>query len=458
MRKSILAASTALTIVGLAGAAVAQTTAPVNPLIAGAPPGLYGVYGPSSAPSPGNEPGTVQAYVRGRLYFDAAILSDSANNINGKSSPYSIGEAGRLYWGFQGTTTSGLTYGAYIETRENSGGVSASGNTGAATLIYRRAVGFVAGNWGTFRFGGSDDPIALMMTGTFEGIGDSNWNGDLGGLIHAATLVNWPFAENSGTYGNPKFVYLSPRWNGFDFGVGFQPSANGISYPQTAAGGVGDPRTTSISTGTFIAANGDLKRERNLITAAARYAGAMGPVGVVAEGGIMSATTIKNGGLTGTTVSGAAPYGYRTPLAFDAGLMFTYGGFAVGGHMVTGAINPNGSNNFMAVAQGKGSTTSFVLGASYAVGSWGFSTSVLQSLTPGAYAEDFAGAGTFGKRRETGYVASATYGWAPNATLSLSYIYGARRQTGFNFYTSAKSTAGNNTKAQGLILTNYFQW
>jgi hypothetical protein len=39
MRKSLLAASTALTIVGLAGAAAAQTTAPVNPLVAGAPPG-----------------------------------------------------------------------------------------------------------------------------------------------------------------------------------------------------------------------------------------------------------------------------------------------------------------------------------------------------------------------------------------------------------------------------------
>jgi len=457
MRKSILAASTALTIVGLAGAAFAQT-APVNPLIAGAPPGLYGVYGPSGAPSAVNEPGTVQAYVRGRLYFDAAILADSADRLNGQSSPYSIGVAARLYWGFQGTTAQGLTYGAYMETRENSGGATSSGNTGAATLKYQRAVGFVSGSWGTFRFGGSDDPIALLMTGTFEGIGDTTWNGDLGGLIHAATLVNWPFAENSGSYANPKLVYLSPRWNGFDFGVGFMPSANGVSYPQTAAGGVGDPRTTTLSTGTFIAGNGDLKRERNLITAAARYAGAMGPVGVVIEGGVMTASTIKNGGLTGLTTSGAAQYGYKTPLAFDGGLMLTYGGFAVGGHIVTGSINPNGSNNFMAVAKGKGNSTAFVVGASYVTGAWGFSTSFLQSMTPGAYAEDFAGVGTFGKRKEIGAVAAVSYGWAPNATLSLSYEYGGREQRGFNFYTSSKGTAGNNTKAQGLILTNYFQW
>jgi len=253
-------------------------------------------------------------------------------------------------------------------------------------------------------------------------------------------------------------VYLSPRWNGFDFGVGFMPSSNGVGYPQTATGGVGDPRTTTVSTGTFIAGNGDLRRSRNLITAAARYAGAMGPVGVVIEGGVATGSTVKNGGLTGLTTSGAAQYGYRNPLAFDAGLMLTYGGFAVGGHLVTGAINPNGSNNLMPVAKGKGNSTAFVVGASYVTGAWGFSTSFLQSLTPGAYAEDFAGAGTFGKRKEIGYVAAVSYGWAPNATLSLSYEYGGRRQTGFNFYTSAKGTAGNNTKAQGLILTNYFQW
>jgi len=455
MRKSILAASTALTLVGLAGAAVAQTP---NPLLQGAPAGLYGVYGPSGAPSLVNEPGTVQAYVRGRLYFDAAILSDSADKLSGQSAPYSIGAAARLYWGFQGTTAQGLTYGAYIETRTNAGGATASGNTGGATVKIQRAVGFVAGSWGTFRFGGSDDPIALLMTGTFEGIGDTTWNGDLGGLIHASTLVNWPFAENSGSYANPKLVYLSPRWNGFDFGVGFQPSANGVGYPQTATGGVGDPRTTTSSVGTFIAGKDDLRRERNLVTAAARYAGAMGPVGVVIEGGVAAGSVIKNGGLTGLTTSGAAQYGYRNPLAFDAGLMLTYGGFAVGGHLVTGAINPNGSNNLMAVAKGKGNSTAFVVGASYVTGAWGFSTSFLQSLTPGAYAEDFAGAGTFGKRKEIGYVAAVSYGWAPNATLSLSYEYGGRRQTGYNFYTNAKGTAGNNTKAQGLILTNYFQW
>jgi hypothetical protein len=320
-------------------------------------------------------------------------------------------------------------------------------------------VGFVSGNWGTFRFGGSDDPIALLMTGTFEGIGDTNWNGDMGGLIHAATLVNWPFAENSGTYADPRFTYLSPRWNGFDFGVGFMPSANGTSYPQTLAGGVGDPRTTSINTGTFQAANGDLKRERNLVTAAVRYAGAMGPVGLVAEGGVMAAGTIKNGGLTGGEIQNAAfQYGYKTPFAADAGVMVTYGGFAIGGHYMGGSINPNGSNNFMAVANGKANASIFIVGASYVVGSWGFTASYLNSQTAGAYSEDFTGAGTFGKRLETGYVASVSYGWAPNATLALSAIYGGRRQVGYNFYSNTRSTAGNNTKAEGVILTNYFQW
>ena len=113
----------------------------------------------------------------------------------------------------------------------------------------------------------------------------------------------------------------------------------------------------------------------------------------------MTAGTISNNGLTGTTTSGAAQYKMAKPFAFDAGLVGSYGGFSVGGHIVTGKINPNGSNELMAVAAGHGQTTSWLVGAQYVMGPWGFSASYLQSLTPGAYAEDYAGAGTFGKRK-----------------------------------------------------------
>ena len=459
MRKSLLAASTALTFAALAGAAIAQT-APVNPLASGAPPLLFAPYGPSSAPGTTAQPGTVQAYVRGRLYFDAAILSDSADKQLGKSAPYSFGEAARLYWGFAGTTAAGLNYGAYIEVRQNAGGATASGNTGPATVRFQREQGYVSGNWGTFRFGSTDDPIALMMTGTFEGIGDSAWNGDLGGLIHGNTLVNWPFAENSGGYANSKVVYLSPRWNGFDFGVSFAPASAGTGYPQTAIGGTADPRTTSFNTGTFAASTGNagLRRTRDQITAEVRYGGSFGPVGVVGTVGVATAGNVKNGGLTGLNAQGGAQYKYRPVAALDLGAMLTYGGFAFGGHLVTGSINPNGSNNLLPVKQGSGSTTAFTVGASYAIGSWGISASYLRSLTPGAYSEDYTGAGTFGKRRETGWVIGSTYAYAPGASINLSYVYGERRQAGYNFYADARSTTGNNVKAQGLILTNFFQW
>ena len=459
MRKSILAASTALTLAGLTGVAFGQ--AAVNPITPGAPGAAFGASTGTSLPAQTYEPGTVQAYVRGRMYTDFAIVGDSADNIGGKASPVAMGEAVRLYWGFAGTTNSGLNYGAWAETRYNAGGTTASGNTASNTLKYQQTVGYVGGKWGTLRFGNSYDAMMMFMTGTFENIGDTAWDGDLGGLVHTATIVNWPFNENSGEYGNLKFTYLSPQWNGLDFGLSWQPDSTGMGYPGAATAGIGDPRTTSLTTGTFAASAGNtgLRRETNVLEAAARYAGNVGPVGVIAEASVMTAGTISNNLVTpGLTTSGAAPYKMAKPFAFDAGLVGSYGGFSVGGHIVTGKINPNGSNELMAVAAGHGSTTAWLVGAQYVMGPWGFSASYLQSLTPGAYAEDYAGAGTFGKRKEIGAVASAAYNYAPGATLSLSYEYGGRKQVGYNFYADAKGAVGNNTKAQGLILTNYFQW
>ena len=53
---------------------------------------------------------------------------------------------------------------------------------------------------------------------------------------------------------------------------------------------------------------------------------------------------------------------------------------------------------------------------------------------------------------------ASTYGYAPGASINLSYLYGSRHQANYSFYTDTRSSLGNNTKAQGVILTNYFQW
>ncbi len=461
MRKSILAASTALTLAGLTGVAFGQ--AAVNPITPGVPGAAFGASTGTSLPAQTYEPGTTQAYVRGRMYTDFAILGDSADNLNGKSSPIGYGQAIRLYWGFAGTTNSGLNYGAYAETRYNAGTATASGNTATNTIKYQQTVGYVGGKWGTLRFGNSYDATLMFMTGTFENIGDTIWDGDLAGLVHTATTVNWPFDENSGEYGDMKFTYLSPQWNGFDFGLSWQPQSAGAGYPQSATAGVGDPRLTTLTTGTFssLAGNTGLRRERDMINLAGRYAGNLGPVGVIAQATVITGNTVGNAGLTGTTVQGGAQYKMAKPFAIDAGLVFSYGGFSVGGHMVTGKINPNGSNELMAVAAGHGSTTAILVGAQYVTGPWGFSVSALQDLSPGAYSEDYVnqnGVTTFGKRKEVGAVASVAYNYGPGATLALSAEYGGRRQVGYNFYTDSKNTTGNNTRAAGVILTNYFQW
>ena len=462
MRKILLAATAAACAGGMATTASAQPVPLTN--------GASGQFAPGTA-SPGftADPGTIQAFWRGRLYFDAAVKSDSYDRTGfGKQNQYVLGAAARIFPSFEGTAANGLKYGAFVEVRQNAGGTGPSGNTGGNTLIFRRESGWVGGSWGQLRFGQTDDVLGLFMTGTFEGFGDS-WNGDLPALLSSQTVVNWPFAENSGTYGSLKFVYLSPQFAGFDAGISFAPSNATSGYPSVSgtAGGAGvNSSSIGALSGSFTGNLANLRRENNLITTAIRYRGSFGPVGIAATAGLAYGGNVKNGGLSGTAANptGLGPtgqYSFRNPFAFDSGVQITYGGLAVGGHVVTGAINPNGSNNLLPVAKGVGNSTAFVFGASYATGPFIVGASYVQLVSPGAYNMDYApvaGVGNLGKRREWGIAVGGTYAYSTGATLSLTYLYGERKQNNYNFLADARSTANNKTRAQGLILTNFFQW
>lgn len=434
--RNILLAATAMAVV--AGSAFAQAPAPsVRP---GVPSWNGAPF--SGVPSTTNEPGTVQAYFRGRLFFDAAVLGDSGDRVGGnKNQNYVIGEFARIYPSFEGTTANGLKYGAYLEVRQNAGANGQSGNTGGATAIWRRETGYLGGSWGTVRFGNTDGALGLFQTGQFENFGD-NWNGDIPGLINTATAVTWPFPENSGNYGDSKIVYLSPSFAGFDFGISFEPSTSGSGEGNTAAAGLGGIRVSSIST---FSATGVLK-QKDTLEVAGRYQGNLGPVALTAMAGLMTSGTVKYNG------AAAAPYTIKTPFAYNFGLTAAFGGLAVGGDVYGGSVNGNGSRNTLPVRNGGKNEIAFVVGTSYAFGPWIVGASYLNEIRQGNNWQDIGGtAATVGTMREWGIAAGGTYAWAPGAALSLTYLYGERHQRGVNLYSTTASTAGNNTDRKSVV-------
>jgi hypothetical protein len=443
----------------LAGAVSAPALAQSPPTVRPGVPSWNGAPF-SGVPSYTNEPGTVQAYFRGRLTFDASLVGDSGDNVGGnKNRNYVFREYARLYPSFEGTTANGLRYGAYLEIRQNAGGATASGNTSTATLIFRRETGYVSGGWGTLRFGGTDGVLSLFQTGSFENFGD-NWNDHVVNIVDTAAAPAWPFPNASGNYGNSKVVYLSPNFSGFDFGVSFEPSTSGTGEGNTAAAGAGGIRVSSVSGTSFTAGLGSLQKNKDTLEFAGRYRGSFGPIGVIGSAGMVVAGNVKNGGLTGLTANGSPQYGFKDVWAVNTGLVFTYGGLAVGGDLYTGAVNPNGSRNTFPVKQGSANALAFLVGTSYAVGPVIVGASVLNTDRAGNYAQDLPGAanGSVGRMHEVAAAIGGTYGWAPGAALSLTYLYGERHQRGVNLFTTTAGAAGNNSHANALVLFNNFVW
>jgi hypothetical protein len=468
----------AIGIMALAGAAQAQTAPAPAPVVnTGIPSWIYAPF--TSPPGPTPLPGEMKAYFRGRMHFDVGLASDTGYNVNGgKLSPVMMGEYMRFYSGFDGTLANGLKYGAFVEVRQNSsstnpsatypGPITASGQTGNNSLIFRTAHSYIGGSWGQFRFGQTYDAIQTMLTGVFENFDDSAWNSsELPVWFTTSSEVTWPFSDVSGVYGVTKVLYLSPRIYGVDGAISWQPYTASSGEPQCANATQNCVNLTAAGVNNSAT---QLQRNVNLVDGVARYTGSFGVIDVVATiGGAVSGVVSNNGILpTAPTGTAGAKNGvlvdYKDVGAFDSGLIVTYGGLAVGGHVFTGSMNGNGSNAFLPVAKGYPNQTSWIAGVSYAWGPFIVGTSWLVNTFAGAlggmYAPTVAGgtATHFGLRREEGLAVGGTFAFAPGCQLFLSYLYGNRHQAGYNFIADTRSTAFNNTSARGGLIGTTFNW
>ncbi len=460
-------------------------------------------------------PGTVTVRLNGRMRFYAGDIQDSDvnNNVQGsangatpltgqnKLATYRFGVYSRLYPGFDGVAANGLKYGVSLEIRQDQSSGAGGGVYGSisqqdrarAALYFRRETGYIGTDkLGTIRVGATDGPNTLYLTGTFENFNDGGWNGDAPGLIAGNAVAVWPFADIGNLYTTTKVIYLSPQLYGFDFGVSYEPNTGNVL--NTSGCGTGGPLGTNFVTpggavqGTISAATGvgggaagtaagtgstattigaagangqsvagpgcdalsstptgDYTRRRNTFDGLIRYRGSFAGFGVAATAGYIGSGKIDDNSTPQRAVQ------YDGLSVGDAGLTVTYGGFQVGGNYQYGKYN----EGYALLQKNAPNAEAWIVGASYTLG----------PVIVGASYFDFVNAGNttesaFGRqRREQGIAAGGTYSVAPGLSLFASYLYGQRKQNGFNFVTGVAGDPNHNRMtSQAFVLGTSFAW
>jgi len=229
-----------------------------------------------------------------------------------------------------GTAANGLKYGAVLEMQAD----NVSGGTG---VDFDEMYGFMKGGWGEFRFGQEDSAaslLAIRAPGAGALGGDAVWDE----FVNNTGLYSSPYITSGINDGNDstKVIYLSPQFAGFDVGFSYAPNA-----------GEGERVDTQRDRTTL----------ENEISAALRYRGTFGGVGVSAGAAAMWADAPADAGAV--TYEGVNAYFFGAQIAAA--------GFAVGGEYAFGAYNGS-SVGRTALREGLDNSSHWLAGATYTMG------------------------------------------------------------------------------------------
>jgi outer membrane protein OmpU len=427
MRKLLLGCAATLTgMIGYAGidAAMAQTAPAVQ------------------------SPGSITVRLNGRVNWYAGVEGSSLDNNSStgtKGSTDNFLGYLRLYPGFDGVAANGLHYGAAAEIRIN-GGESGS----AETLYVFQAYGYFGlPQLGQVSFGQQNGPSVLFETGTFEGFNDGGWNGDIEGMIPTAANPVYPFPDSGSQYdqATDKIVYLSPTFAGFQFAAGFTPNQTAENYTD-APTSVATPITGG--------------QPRNLLDIGGQFTKTFGPVGVQ-----IGADYTNAGQVAGTASEPSLVTGYKNLSILSGGATVTIAGLTFGGNSSYGAFNMADGDTFQLEPDGGSNAIGWLAGADYTMGPLVFGASFFRfdqtgdipgGIDAGSGATITSAGLSSGQQQNTGVAAGATYTLVPGVNLFADYLYGYRRQGGYDFETGNAGTSNNYVQSQLFGVGTQIQW
>ena len=374
--------------------------------------------------------------------------------VGNKQQPYGIYGWVRFDFGLDGMTKTGIKYGGYAQIRENnttsiSGGTaslvdvaqtapapatglagssvtsgfaqSASGDSSDNILYIRHANVYIGTDQlGFVRIGTGLGSQTLYELGLFDDFDIGGWISFSSTNIAGGATPVWPWADEGGAYMAARIQYVSPVFDGFDFGVGFAPN-NSTPFDgsgcSAAGGGVG---CATQESSTLAADYGT--RYRNEIDGAIRYRNAFGPIGLAT-----SFIWTHSG-----TVNAVVAPGGQTYKGLDIGDAGAYVSIAkqleLGGNVMWGAMN----GNWALKPAGGRDMFAYVTGVKWTIPQI--------PATLGAYYFNYKYQGTTScaaggcntQRTSQGLDVGAVYGLGPGAVIVAEYAWGQVYQGNVN--------------------------
>jgi len=285
-----------------------------------------------------------------------------------------------------GRAANGLQYGAVFELQMDNAATGAADQTGVS---YDELYGFVKGAWGELRFGQEDSAASLMQVTRPSVL----WMGVSDAWDEFLPASNYIMAGVGDGNDATKIIYLSPQFSGFDFGLSYAPNRFEGERADTTTANTNQRDNTGLT---------------NEISAALRYRGTVGGVGIAAGVVAQFADSAKQ--QTGGAAIATRDQNITT---YSAGLVLSglLPGFSIGADYTWGNYRTTPANG--SLGAGVDGSTQLVLGATYTVGALSIGANYGTATQ--------SNGGTVEDRTQTYVGAGIAYVVAPGMTLFANY-------------------------------------